>query len=183
MRQTYHNFALSRRAFDLAWEESVGTGSYEKRMRLQSFGAIVPGEFTLVFLHEPDLNVVHYGLVTSGPRGRLEVRDPAAAARQAGDEKAAQAWEQGFAAKEGARRTKQYMLLDAAAVEKMQAASMSLAQNPNMYGLSSFLEECKADRTTEQDTKVEYGCKRPKSEGSDDCQAEPEVKRVKREPS
>ncbi len=105
----------------------------------------------------------NYGLVTSGPRGQLEVHDPAAAARQAGDEKAAQAWEQGFAAKEGTGRTERYVLLNAAAVEKMQAASTNLAQNQDsMHGPLP---------------------KRPKSGGSDDCIAKPEVKRVRREPS
>jgi hypothetical protein len=49
----------------------------------------------------------------------MEVRDPAATAREAGDEEAARTWERAFPATE----TRLYRLLDAAAVEKLQAAS------------------------------------------------------------
>ncbi|KAI1737863.1 hypothetical protein F4680DRAFT_450537 [Xylaria scruposa] len=45
--------------FALAWDETIGNGWLEKRMRLHGFDAIVPGEFTLVFLHEADLGCVH----------------------------------------------------------------------------------------------------------------------------
>ncbi|KAL2281238.1 hypothetical protein FJTKL_11683 [Diaporthe vaccinii] len=136
--------------FDLAWEETVGNSSFDKQMRLHGFDAIVPGESTLVFLHEVDLGLVHYGLATRAPGGRLEVRDPAAAAREAGDEAAARAWERGFAAK----ATRQYRLLDPAAVGKLQAASTRLAQKKNRikYFLRRFLEECveEADRAERQ---------------------------------
>lgn len=88
------------------------------------------------------------------------------------------------------------MLLNAAAVGKMRAASTSLAKHRNRItdSLSRFLKDCKEEkvpaaehqrRITEQNTKTESGCKWPKSEDLDDCKAgkaEPEAKRIKREP-
>jgi hypothetical protein len=65
-----------------------------------------------VFVDEQDLRLVHYGLVTRGPDGQLEVRHPAAAAHEAGDETAAEAWERGFEE----RVTREYRLLDTATV-------------------------------------------------------------------
>ncbi|KAL2277539.1 hypothetical protein FJTKL_15372 [Diaporthe vaccinii] len=185
--------------FALAWEETVGNSSFEKRMRLYGFDAIVAGEFTLVFLHELDLNLVHYGLVTRGADGQLEVRDPAAAAREAGDEEAALAWERGFPAvnrSEGQdeRAQKRYVLLDVAAVEKIHAASTTVARKRNRieHFLRRFLEDCKTAMAAlvaeherciaEQHIKTEAGCKRPKSEDLDDWKAEPEAKWVKTEP-
>jgi hypothetical protein len=67
-------------------------------MRQHGFDAIVPGEYTIVLLHEVDPNIVHYALVTCGPDGQPEARDPAAVARELGDERAALAWERGFPA-------------------------------------------------------------------------------------
>ncbi|KAH8750294.1 hypothetical protein F5883DRAFT_224846 [Diaporthe sp. PMI_573] len=89
---------LPAELFPLAWEETVGNDSYEKRMRQHGFDAIVPGEYTIVLLHEVDPNIVHYALVTCGPDGQPEARDPAAVARELGDERAALAWERGFPA-------------------------------------------------------------------------------------
>ncbi|KAI0398709.1 hypothetical protein F4802DRAFT_170980 [Xylaria palmicola] len=175
-----------------AWEESVGNESYEKPMRQRGFGAIVPSESTLVFLHEQDLGLVHYGLVTCMPDDELEVRDPAAAAREAGDENAAQAWEQGFPAeKEGEEPQKRYMLLDADAVKKMWAASTNLAKRRNRYSLLRFLKDFQEEKAAaaehqrliaEQNTKTESGCKRHESEELNGCKEEPEAKRIKAEP-
>ncbi|KAH8742577.1 hypothetical protein F5883DRAFT_669107 [Diaporthe sp. PMI_573] len=179
--------------FTPAWVETLGNESYEKQMRQRGFDAIEPGEFTLVFLHEPDLKLVHYAIVTRRPDGQLDVRDPAAAAREAGDEKAAQAWERGFPAQEeGEEPKKRYVVLEADAVEKMMAASTTLARRRNRidHCMYKFLGERKEEleaaaerqrRIAEQETKTESGCKQPKSEDlDDDSKAEPEAKRIKK---
>ncbi|KAL2285933.1 hypothetical protein FJTKL_07425 [Diaporthe vaccinii] len=185
--------------FALAWEETVSNGSFKKRMRLHGFDAIIAGEFTLVFLHQPDLDLVHYELVTRSANGQLEVRDPAAAARDAGDEKAALAWERGFPAEnrsegQDEQAQKRYVLLGVAAVKKTHTASTTLARKRNRieHFLRRFLEDCKAAMAAlvaeherciaEQDIKTEAECKRPKSEDLDDWKAEPEAKRVKTKP-
>jgi hypothetical protein len=65
--------------------------------------------------------------VTRAPDGQLEVRDPAAVARDAGDDAAANTWARAFTATEMRR----YPLLDAPAVEKLLAASTRLARRKN----------------------------------------------------
>ncbi|KAH8755034.1 hypothetical protein F5883DRAFT_571739 [Diaporthe sp. PMI_573] len=170
--------------FDLAWDETIGNGSFKKQMRLHGFDAIVPGESTLVFLHEPDLGLVHYGLATRGPDGQLEVRDPAVAAREAGDEAAARAWERGFQAK----ATRQYQPLDAAAVEKLQAASARLTKTKNRIidFLRRFLKECKeateraaaaaeAERQPPAAAEGQEDAEKDKADDLQDCKAEPDV--------
>ncbi|KAI0466868.1 hypothetical protein F4859DRAFT_286880 [Xylaria cf. heliscus] len=187
--------------FDLTWHESVGNGSLDKRLRLHGFDAIVPGESTLVFLHEPDLGLVHYGLVTRAPGGQLEVRDPAAVAREAGDDPAARTWERAFPA---AQAQISYRLLDAAAVEKLEAASTRLAQKKNriIYFLKRFLQDRKEEaeraattaaaeaerqapatpeKREDAEVKGEFGCKRVKSEEPEDHEGEPRAKRFKTE--
>ncbi|KAH8743528.1 hypothetical protein F5883DRAFT_592642 [Diaporthe sp. PMI_573] len=183
--------------FTPAWVETLGDEWFQKRMRQCGFDAIEPGEFTLMFLHEPDFGLVHYAIVTRRPDGQLDVRDPGAAAREAGDEKAAQAWERGFPEQEeGEEPKKRYAVLDADAVEKMLAASTTLATRRNRINhcMYKFLGEREEEREAaaaelqrriaEQETKTESGCKRPKSEDLDgDSKAEPEAKRIKKEGS
>ncbi|KAK7717709.1 hypothetical protein SLS64_003204 [Diaporthe eres] len=84
-----------------------------------------------------------------GPDGPLEVHDPPAFAREAGDEKAARAWELGFPAKkelDGRWSQIQYMLLDADAIETMRAATTILSRKPNEieHSLRLSLRDCKA---------------------------------------
>ncbi|KAJ9133177.1 hypothetical protein NKR23_g10910 [Pleurostoma richardsiae] len=116
------------------------TQSFEKPMRIHGPDPIVRGEYTLVFLREPDLGRLRVGLVTRDATGRLEVHDPGAAARAAGDEEAASAWENGIGklpawsgkGEEGEQRyCRNTMLLGAAAVEIMWAAAEKLSAQEN----------------------------------------------------
>jgi hypothetical protein len=126
------------------------------------------------------------------------VHDPAAVAREAGDDAAANTSTRAFSATE----TRQYRLLDTAAVEKLQAASTRLVQHKNriMFVLRRFLQDCtgEADRAAaaaaaeehgdaavkkEQEgakVKEESGCKRPLGEEPQDYEARPRMKRLKR---
>ncbi|RMD44114.1 hypothetical protein DV735_g983, partial [Chaetothyriales sp. CBS 134920] len=131
-------------AFHLAmWEAH----SFMKEVRICGPDPIMHGEHTLVFLREPDLGRLRVGLVTRDARGQLQVDDPAAAARVAGDEEAAEAWERGVGAlpawtdmgeEEGRRYRRNTMLLDVAAVNTMWAAAAEIAAhkppfNPTPY--------------------------------------------------
>ncbi|KAI0399008.1 hypothetical protein F4802DRAFT_591235, partial [Xylaria palmicola] len=108
---------------------------------------IVHGEYTLIFLREPDHGRLRLGFVTRTSAGQLTVLDPAAAAKAAGDEKAARVWRRGIGAlppwtgeeSTGERRRgekeaegpdryrRDTMLLDEAAVEKILAAAGQLS--------------------------------------------------------
>ncbi|KAH8754784.1 hypothetical protein F5883DRAFT_718990 [Diaporthe sp. PMI_573] len=133
-------------AFSLATRETLGGGD-EKSLTTRGPYPIVQGEYTLVFLREPDHGRLRFGLVTRTSAGQLEVLDPATAAHEAGDEKAARVWQCHFGAlspwtgeentkkgqveKEEQEQSYRYrrntMLLDDAAVGKMLAATAQLS--------------------------------------------------------
>ncbi len=110
-----------------------GRGQFMKPLRIRGPEAVVQGEYTMVFLREPDLGRLRYGLVTRNTAGQLEVHDPAMAARASGDTEAAQAWEAGIGALppwtpgKAERTDRNTLLLDSAAVETMWAAAAELA--------------------------------------------------------
>ncbi|KAK0704461.1 hypothetical protein B0H67DRAFT_648896 [Lasiosphaeris hirsuta] len=56
-----------------------------EELRIRGPDAILHGEYTAVFLQEPDLYRLRYGLVTRDAQGRLEVWDAAGMADAAGD--------------------------------------------------------------------------------------------------
>ncbi|KAI0443031.1 hypothetical protein F4803DRAFT_517156 [Xylaria telfairii] len=106
----------------------------DKLLRIQAPDPSLPGEYTLVFLREPNLGRLRYGLVTRDDAGQLEVHDPAAVACAVNDEEAVTAWECGIGAlttwKSGEKaeiKDRNTMLLDTAAGETMWAASAALA--------------------------------------------------------
>ncbi|KAL2272386.1 hypothetical protein FJTKL_06756 [Diaporthe vaccinii] len=90
---------LPPKAFSLATRELQG-GSFSQMQSLPIRGPypIVHGEYTLVFLREPDHGRLRLGLATRTPEGKLIVLDPEAVAREAGDEKATLAWRRGVGA-------------------------------------------------------------------------------------
>ncbi|KAK2594392.1 hypothetical protein QQS21_007898 [Conoideocrella luteorostrata] len=128
---------LPARAFELVMWDTQGPKMSSKPLRTRGPEPVLHGEHTLMFLREPDLGRLRYGLVTRDASGKLDVLEPAAAARAVGDEEAARAWEQGvgalpawtWAAEEERpqRFCRDTMLLDATAVETMLAASVELA--------------------------------------------------------
>ncbi|KAL2272099.1 hypothetical protein FJTKL_08457 [Diaporthe vaccinii] len=75
-------------SFSLAMRETLG-GRHDKSLTTRGPYPIVQGEYTLVFLREPDHSRLRFRLVTRDSAGQLEVLDPGIAAREAGDEKAA----------------------------------------------------------------------------------------------
>lgn len=133
-------------AFSLAIGETLG-GDDEKSLITRGPYPIVQGEYTLVFLREPDHGRLRFGLVTRTWAGQLEVLDPGTAAHEAGDMMAARVWQRHFDAlspwtgeentkeREGEkvdqeqsnRYCRNTMLLDGAAVEKILAAATKLS--------------------------------------------------------
>ncbi|KAI1360040.1 hypothetical protein F5Y08DRAFT_318168 [Xylaria arbuscula] len=78
-------FSLATRELKGAWPSLPMRGPYP----------IVQGEYTLVFLREPDYGRLRLGLATRSPEGKLIVQDPETVAFTDGDEKAARAWRRG----------------------------------------------------------------------------------------
>lgn len=145
-------------AFDLATQD---VDSFKFPLRTRGFDPIVHGEYTAVFLREPDLGRLRYGLVTRDAQGQLEVWDPADVADAADDVAARLAWSDGIGAlpqwvdetreedravkltrkekkkaqEEGRSSKCQYgTLLDVAAVEMMMAAAAELSSRKEEIG-------------------------------------------------
>ncbi|GAW23136.1 hypothetical protein ANO14919_126860 [Xylariales sp. No.14919] len=127
---------IASEAFKFAQAEKNWGGriKVKKPLRIRGFDPVLPSEHTLVLLREPNLGRLRYGMVTRDDAGRLEVHDPAAVARTAGDEEAAgrlgarlralPAWR---ADKKAETKERNTTLLDTAAVETMYTASTELA--------------------------------------------------------
>ncbi|KAH8751621.1 hypothetical protein F5883DRAFT_577594 [Diaporthe sp. PMI_573] len=83
-------------SFHLTTRELMG-GKYSESNSLPMRGPypIVHGEYTLVFLREPDHGRLRIGMATLTEEGELIVLDPETVALAAGDEKAALAWRRG----------------------------------------------------------------------------------------
>ncbi|KAI1110288.1 hypothetical protein F5Y14DRAFT_429277 [Nemania sp. NC0429] len=87
---------LPPEALSLATRELQG-GTFASQYSLPKRGPypIVHGEYTLVFLREPDHGRLRVGMATLTEEGELVVLDPEAVAVAASDEKAALAWRRG----------------------------------------------------------------------------------------
>ena len=141
-------------AFDHATWDAYG-GSFDKPLRIRGPDAIEYGEYTMVFLREPDLGRLRYGLVTRDPEGQFEVCDPTAIADAVGNHAARLAWEKGigklpaWTEKKEERRTKyqNIALIDVNAVEIVCTAAQELASRENeIHGkicdMGRKMEEC-----------------------------------------
>ncbi|KAK0716017.1 hypothetical protein B0H67DRAFT_554426 [Lasiosphaeris hirsuta] len=82
-----------------AFEEATSEmNSFNLPLRTRRPDPILYGEYTAVFLREPDLGRLRYGMVTRNAKGQLEVYDPADVADAVDDAAAQLAWRHGIGA-------------------------------------------------------------------------------------
>lgn len=117
-------------------------------LRARGPDAIMHGEYSVVFLREPDHCRLRYGLVTRDAEGRLKVCDPAIIADAVGDDAAQFAWSKCIDALLAWAETKEEqspeyrntVLIDTDAVEKMFEAATWLASRREE--IKKELREC-----------------------------------------
>lgn len=77
-----------------AWE--VNSGRFERELRTRSPDPILLGEYTMMVVHERDIDRLSYGIVTRNAEGTMEIYDPEALAKSLGDVAAVRAWRAGI---------------------------------------------------------------------------------------